>query len=160
MLLRVAQVVYTVTQARPIERVAFKLDGEPVSTIGGEGIIVSPPVARADFKGQAPAILVERPYPGEVLVCERGSVISVAGTANVPDGRFNLEVRDPAERIILSRSIKVSRQRGIRRNWLNFDEHLQLEPSRAGTGTFIFFDTSEKDGSRVNVVEIPVRMKK
>ena len=49
MLTRVAQVVYTVTQFPAVQRVAFRLDGKPVSAIGGEGVVVDPPVTRADF---------------------------------------------------------------------------------------------------------------
>jgi len=49
MLTRVAQVVYTVTQFPAVQRVAFRLDGKPVSAIGGEGVVVDPPVTHADF---------------------------------------------------------------------------------------------------------------
>jgi len=48
MLTRVAQVVYKVTQFPAVQRVAFLLDGKPVSAIGGEGV-VDPPVTRAAF---------------------------------------------------------------------------------------------------------------
>ena len=54
MRLRVAQVVYTLTQFPTIQRVAFALDGTPVEAIGGEGVVVWPPVGRAAFQDLAP----------------------------------------------------------------------------------------------------------
>jgi germination protein M len=51
MQLRVAQIVYTLTQFPTVERVRFRVDGVPVTAVGGEGVVVEPPVARADFAG-------------------------------------------------------------------------------------------------------------
>jgi spore germination protein GerM len=51
MQLRVAQIVYTLTEFPIIERVRFRIDGAPVAAIGGEGVVVQPPVAREDFIG-------------------------------------------------------------------------------------------------------------
>lgn len=53
MRLRVAQIVYTLT-GDTVKRVAFTIDGKPVDAIGGEGVMVDPPVTRADFKDLAP----------------------------------------------------------------------------------------------------------
>lgn len=54
MTLRVAQVVATMTEFPTVDRVAFKLDGEPVTSIGGEGVIVDPPRTRDDISGEMP----------------------------------------------------------------------------------------------------------
>ncbi len=153
MLLRVSQVVYTLTQFEGIDRVAFKLDGKSVSSIGGEGIIVSPPVTRADFEGQAPPILVESPVPGQSVK----SPIIVSGSANVFEAQFNLEVKDPTGAVVTSRSIKATSGTGTRGT---FKAKVVFESSKTGTGTFVFFDLSEKDGSRIDVIKIPVEMTK
>jgi germination protein M len=50
---RVAQVVYTLTALTGIDRVSFQLDGERVEAIGGEGLMVEPPVGRDDFSALA-----------------------------------------------------------------------------------------------------------
>jgi spore germination protein GerM len=47
--LRLAQVVYTLTQFDTIEGVSFRLEGEPVELFGGHGIILDRPQARQDF---------------------------------------------------------------------------------------------------------------
>jgi len=88
MQLRVAQVVYTLTQFPTVSRVAFRLDGRPVESIGGEGILVSPPVGRAAFEAQAPPILVEQPLAGDIV----GTPIRVRGTANVFEARLVVDV--------------------------------------------------------------------
>ncbi len=51
MLTRVAQVVYTLTGFPTAESVRFLIDGERVESIGGEGVIVDPPLTRADVEG-------------------------------------------------------------------------------------------------------------
>jgi spore germination protein GerM len=48
--LRLAQVVYTLTQFETIEGVSFRLAGEPVDLFGGHGIIVDRPQTRQDFE--------------------------------------------------------------------------------------------------------------
>jgi outer membrane murein-binding lipoprotein Lpp len=68
---RVAQVVATLTRFPTIRRVAFRLDGEPVTTIGGEGgVRVSPALGRKQIEGQTPQILVESPLPGDRLTSD------------------------------------------------------------------------------------------
>ncbi|MBJ7456362.1 MAG: GerMN domain-containing protein [Thermoleophilia bacterium] len=55
MLTRVAQVVYTLTGFPTVGSVRFLIDGERVESIGGEGVIVDPPLTRADVEGPVPA---------------------------------------------------------------------------------------------------------
>jgi spore germination protein GerM len=49
MRMRIAQVVYTLTELDGVGRVRFELDGEPVEAVGGEGVLVAAPLGRADF---------------------------------------------------------------------------------------------------------------
>jgi hypothetical protein len=54
MQMRLAQVVYTVTQFPTVKAVLFQLDGAPVNVFSGEGIILDHPVGRTDYKDLAP----------------------------------------------------------------------------------------------------------
>ena len=54
MQLRLAQVVYTLTQFSTVKKVRFQLDGEPVNVFSDEGIILDHPVGRSDYKDLAP----------------------------------------------------------------------------------------------------------
>lgn len=153
MLLRVAQVVYTLTQFDGVDRVAFQLDGTPVEAIGGEGIIVSPPVTRAGFEGQAPAILVESPAPGESVT----SPVKVSGSANVFEAQLTVEVTDPDGVIAATRSIAASSGTGTRGS---FSAEIPFTVGRTGLGEVVFSSASPKDGKRINIIEIPVQMTK
>ena len=67
MFMRLAQVVFTLTQFPTVEGVNFKLDGEPIDVLGGEGIIIDHPMSRADYEDMSPAILVESPTVGDTV---------------------------------------------------------------------------------------------
>ena len=64
MLMRLAQVVFTLTQFPTVDGVNFKLDGKAIDVLGGEGIIIDHPMSRADYEDMSPAILVESPTVG------------------------------------------------------------------------------------------------
>lgn len=146
MLLRVAQVVYTATQFTAVERVAFRLDGRPVEAIGGEGVVVSPPVGRADFDGQAPAILVERPLPGDLV----GATVVVAGTANVFEARLVVELRSPGGRLLHRHAFSASAGTGTRGKF-----RTQVAAPK-GTFTVVVYAPSPKNGAPIHTVRVPV----
>ena len=50
MLMRLAEVVFTLTQFPTVEGVNFKLDGKAIDVLGGEGIIIDHPMGRATTK--------------------------------------------------------------------------------------------------------------
>lgn len=152
MLLRVAQVVCTLTQFEDVQTVAFKLDGEPVTAVGGEGVVVDPPVSRNDFEGQLPSVLVESPVPGEAVT----SPLTVSGSSNVFEATHQLNVTDPDGLILMDKFVTATSGTGTRGTW---SETVEFGPvKRDGLGAVIVFEYSAKDGSRQNIVEIPVRM--
>lgn len=154
MLLRIAQVVCTLTQFDGVDSVAFKLDGEPAESIGGEGVIVDPPLSRTDIEGQLPAILVEGPVPGENV----SSPLTVVGSSNVFEATHQLNVTDPDGLILVDKTVTATSGTGTRGTW---SETVTFGPlKRDGLGAVIIFEYSAKDGSQQNIVEIPVRMKK
>jgi hypothetical protein len=54
--LRLAQVVYTLTQFPTVKAVRFSLDGSPVSVVSGSGNVVGHAVGRDDYRGLAPVV--------------------------------------------------------------------------------------------------------
>lgn len=151
MMTRAAQVVYTLTQFDGVERVEFRLDGERIDALGGEGIMVGPSVGRDDFEDVTPAILVESPYPGQSV----GSPLTVAGTSNTFEATHQLNVTDPNGLIIAERVVTATSGSGERGTW---NETVEFTVDREGLGAVIAFEYSAEDGSQVNIVEIPVRM--
>lgn len=148
MLLRVAQVVHTATQFPTVDRVGFRLDGRPVATIGGEGVIVSPPVGRAAFEAQAPPILVERPLPHDRVP----TPLVVSGTANVFEGQFTVEVRTANGALLARRLVHARAGTGNRGA---FAVRVPLA-TKAGSLVVLAYDRSPRDGSPVGLVRVPV----
>jgi len=152
MLTRVAQVVYTATQFPGVERVAFRLDGVPAAAIGGEGVIVDPPVARADFEDQTPAILVESPLPGDTV----RSPVRLRGTANVFEANIGLEVRTVDGTVLKRTFMTATSGTGTRGT---FDDEVTVD-APAGPFVIFVFAPSGKDGSPLFPVELPLTLER
>jgi len=149
--LRVAQVVHTLTQFPTVARVAFRLDGESVESIGGEGVVVSPPVDRGDFESQAPAILVESAGPGDVVL----SPVRVTGTANTFEATLNLRLVGADGDVLHDDFATATSGSGMRGT---FDETIEFDGE--GPATLVAYERSAEDGSEINVVEIPVVLRR
>lgn len=151
MLTRVAQVVYTVTQFSTVRRIAFRLGGKPVSAIGGEGVVVDPPVTRADFEGQTPAILVESPLPGD----EVSSPVHMRGTADTFEANVVIEVRTPEGKTLARTFTTATSGNGVRGT---FETNVRVDSS---PGPFVLaaFEASAMDGTPLHLVGIPLSLR-
>ena len=96
MQLRLAQVVYTLTEFPTVKRVLFHLDGAPVDVFSSEGIVLGHPVGRSDYADLLPAITVAEPAPG----ARTASPVTVSGTANVFEANVTVEVLDATGTIV------------------------------------------------------------
>lgn len=153
MAMRLAEVVFTLTQFPTVQGVSFKLDGEPVEVFGGEGIILDHPVDRSDYEDLSPAILVESPTLGETIT----SPVRVRGTANVFEATFQLNITDWDGRIVYDSHVTATSGTGTRGT---FDVTAPFQVDRSGIGSIIVFVYSAKDGSQQNVIEIPVQIER
>jgi spore germination protein GerM len=82
--LRLAQVVYTLTQFATVTRVRFALDGTPVNVFSGSGIVLDHPVGRSAYKGLAP---VASPLAGSWRLLPSAPIPAAAARASVWTGR-------------------------------------------------------------------------
>ena len=146
---RVAQVVYTLTQFPTVTGVRFRLDGVPVTTLGGEGVVLDGPVGRDDFRDQLPAIFVDRPAWGASL----GNPGTVSGEANVFEATFQVELLDARGRTLVGRTVTASCGTGC---WGTFRTSLAYTVTTAQWGTLRVFEPSARDGSPIHVTEYPV----
>ena len=133
-----AQTVYTLTQFSTVEA---------VETQGGT-------YTRADVEHLTPAILVESPLSFE----EVSSSLRVTGTANTFEATFNYELTDTDGRIVDENFVTATSGTGTRGTF-DFTTAPFTVPFD-GIGSLIVFELSAKDGSRINIVEIPLRMAK
>ncbi len=146
---RLAQVVYTLAQFPTIEDVRFKLDGRPVTVFSGEGLILDGPQTRQTYDELAPPILVERPAPDQAVA---GS-LRLAGNADVFEATVSYELRDSTGGVVREGFVTATCGTGCRGG---FDTTIRFTPPSRGSGVLEVYEASAKDGSRVNVVRIPV----
>ena len=149
MLARVAQVVHTLTRFSTVQRVAFRLDGRPVSTIGGEGIIVAPPVDRADFEDLAPIILVESPLRGRRV----RSPFAVRGTSNTFEASLTVDLLGPDGARLARRHPTATSGSGTRGS---FTTVLRFDAKRGAALMLVAYERSAADNRIVHAVRIPL----
>lgn len=148
---RVAQVVFTLTQFPTVDSVLFELEGEPVTALGGEGLLLEEPQTRADWEDLAPAILVEAPLPFAVVT----SPLRITGTANTFEAVFRVNVTDGEGLIVYDEPAMATSGTGTRGT---FDITATFEVPRPGVGAVIVFEESARDGSQTHIVEVPIRV--
>ena len=148
MQLRVAQVVFTLTQFDTVDEVDIHLDGEAVDGIGGEGV-PSEDLTRADFEDVTPLILVESPVPGEAVT----SPVDLGGLSNTFEANVRYTVTAADGTVLADGFTTATAGTGT---WGTFSESVALDGSPTGAGTVAAFEESAEDGSQINVYEVPV----
>jgi len=148
MQLRLAQVVYTLTQFPTVKGVDFELDGKPVTTFSSANIPLDQPQTRKDYEDVTPAILVETPAPGDTV----SSPLRIAGTANVFEATVSYSLEASGKEIAKGFTTATCGT-GCRGT---FDVTVPFDAGGASSGTLYVFEVSAEDGSRTKVVEIPL----
>lgn len=146
---RLAQVVYTLTQFPTVQSVLFEIEGRPVTVFSSEGLILDGPVGRADYEELLPNIYVDRPAFGAGL----GNPARIVGSANVFEAQFLITLLDRTGTVIAQTPATASCGTGCRGT---FGITLPYVVSEAGWGTLRVWDDSARDGSPENVREYPV----
>ena len=148
--MRIAQVVYTLTQFPTVKGVLFQLDGQRVDVLGGEGVIVDQPVTRKNYRSLLPAILVESPQIGEKV----GNPVSVSGTANVFEANVTVEIVDASGKVVGRTFTTATCGTGCRGT---FSVEVPYEVSSATRGLIIVHDDDAAGtGTFPHEVRIPV----
>lgn len=145
---RVAQLVYTLTRYPTIRAVSFSVEGTPLTSLGGEGLVLDTPQRRSAWHDFEPAIFVESPGAGARL----SSPFVVSGSAGVFEGSFTVQLVDDSGRRIVRAQVQATKgapARGRFRKTIPFT-------TSARRGWLVAYETSMEDGSRLNVVRIPV----
>jgi hypothetical protein len=148
---RVAQVVYTLTRFPTVKRVRFAIDGRPVKAIGGEGVVVDPPVDRVDFEDETPSILVETPGYGESV----SSPIHVQGTANTFEANYQYELVDAAGKVLQKDFGTATSGTGTRGTFAFTLRYGVIVPTRAD---IVVFEDSAENGERIHIRRVPVML--
>lgn len=130
-----AQIAYTLTQFPLLEAV----------------ILGDRTYRRSDLEDLTPAILVESPLSFDDV----SSPVHAFGTANTFEATFSYELKDPEGEIVEEDFVTATSGTGTRGT---FEFRVPFEVGLDGIGSLTVFERSAKDGSRINLVEIPLRM--
>jgi|RhiMethySRZTD1v2_1073278.scaffolds.fasta_scaffold01945_20 germination protein M len=148
--MRIAQVVYTLTQFPTVKGVLFELDGQHVDVLGGEGVVVDEPVTRKDYRSLMPAILVTDPQIGERV----DNPVVVQGSANVFEANVTVEIVDAGGKVVGHTFTTASCGTGCRGT---FSVEVPYEVSSATRGLIIVHDDDAAGtGTPPHEVRIPV----
>jgi hypothetical protein len=150
---RLAQVVFTATRFPSIQKVRFELDGKPVTSFGGEGIVLNHPVGRADFEDLAPQILVESPLIGDTV----RSPLRVWGSANTFEATFKLKITDAAGHTAADVYVTATSGSGTRGT---FDVTIPYRATRSGAGLLTAYWNSLEDGHAVVEDTVPLTVQR
>ncbi|MFI5836686.1 Gmad2 immunoglobulin-like domain-containing protein [Micromonospora sp. NPDC051300] len=134
---RRAQVVWTLTQFATVRRVVFASGGAATG--------------RDDYADLLPPIVVTAPVVGDRV----GSPVTVTGTADVYEATVSARVLDAAGREIGTGFTTASCGSGCRGAYRLAVRYRQ---AAAGAGVVEVFQVSARDGSRVDVVRVPVAL--
>jgi hypothetical protein len=147
--LRIAQVVYTLTQFPTVTGVRFAINGQGVTVVGG--VPVQSPQTRAMYSGYLPAITVRSPVIGARVT----SPVTVSGTADVFEATVSVRILDAAGHEIARTFTTASCGTGCRGD---YSVTISYSVPRTQAGTIEVFESSAKDGQPVNVQLIPVTL--
>jgi hypothetical protein len=147
--LRIAQVVYTLTQFPTVTGVRFAINGQGKTVIGG--VPVQSPQTRAMYRGYLPAITVQSP----VIGAQVGNPVTVSGTADVFEATVSVRILDSAGHEIARTFTTASCGTGCRGD---YSVTVSYSVPRTAPGTIVVFESSAKDGLPVNVQLIPVTL--
>jgi germination protein M len=147
MRLRVAEVVFTATRIAGVENVRFSIEGKPVVSIGGEGVMVDN-VTRKAFVDLTPPIITEYPAPGALV----RSPLVVNGLSNVFEGTVNVDLLGPDGKVLAS-----GFGTGMMGDWGPYETALTFTAPTSGTGILRSYEVSAQDGTPIHIVDTPVR---
>lgn len=100
--MRLAQMVFTLTEDPSVDRVSFSIEGTPVSEFSAERIDVSAPLRRSDFANHLERVNLDSP---RFLQDDLASTIQLRGVADAEVVSF--EIVDPDGEVLASGSVST-----------------------------------------------------
>jgi hypothetical protein len=130
--------------------VRVRIDGQPTATFGTSGLTLDGPLDRSDFTTETPLILVETVAPGDVVP----ATPRVAGINNTFENNVRIRIVGADGRTLAD---TFTTGRGPMGQWGRFETVVPIARGSNPSGKVVVFESSAKDGSEINAVEVPVR---
>jgi germination protein M len=148
--LRLAQVVFTLTQFPSVSSVSFEVEGQPLPTTDGIGQPLDRPAQRSDYEALTPPLLVESPLPGDMVT----SPLRLSGTANAFEATFQAKLLGASGQELARRTVTATSGSGERGT---FDATLAFQ-GEPGALELVVWEDSAENGKPIHVVEVPLRL--
>ena len=147
--LRLAQLVYTLTEFPTVQSVALEIEGAPATTFSSEGIVIDGPMTRSEFEDLVAPIVVEAPEAGQTVT----SPVTVSGTANVFEANVSMRIVGPDGEVIAETFATASCGTGCRGT---YSKNVPFQVAALTDGFVEVYESSAQDGSPLHVVRVPV----
>ena len=146
--LRLAQLVYTLTEFQTVQSVALEIEGRPATTFSSEGIVIDGPMTRADFEDLMAPIIVETPIAGERV----SSPVRISGNANVFEANVSIEILigDEAAAATFVTATCGTGCRGT------YSKNVRFQVPEEVEAVIRVFESSAENGAPIHVVSVPV----
>jgi hypothetical protein len=151
--LRMAQVVYTLTQFPAIEHVVFEIEGERLATVNGAGEEIKGNASRTDYVDLLPAIAIDAP----AALTDARTPINVRGSVHDSDGTFSYRLVDQQSRVLAEGGIDPGNAANGRRE-IRFSISYELDES--SRGALIVYEQQEGDERELNTAAIALDLAK
>lgn len=139
------QIVYTATYLSEANQVLFRIDGEPITDFGTDGLDISDGVTTETFRDALNLVLVTQPVDiGDGLP-------QVEGIANVYEATVSMEIVSPDGDVVFSDFTTATCGTGC---WGEYIFSLDIPSLEPGSTIRVFWNSPE-DGSQKDVVEVP-----
>lgn len=150
------QLIYTLTQSDPGQRVLFTAGNQPVAAFGTEGLVLTDPVGREDFINELNNIILTQPVllsdqsvdddpQGGYVVVGRSNVFEAAMTVQVVYGSTG--------EVVHAEPVMATSGSGT---WGDFAVDIDAELVEPGVSSIRVFWYGAESGEPSNVVTIPV----
>ncbi len=151
--MRLAQLVYTLTQFPSVQGVRLRLDGKDTTVFSGDGIVLPDPMRRSSFADLLPAIVVETPGIGDLVA---GPIV-VKGTANVFEANVSVEIVSGNGRVLARTFTTATCGTGCRGR---YQATLDYTPKRLQDVTLLVHDDDAAGtGTPPHQVALPIILK-
>jgi spore germination protein GerM len=149
MRMRLAQLVYTLTEFGTIQGVELEIDGEPVTTFSSEGIVIDGPMTRDEFEDLMAPIIVEAPIPGQRVT----SPVKISGNANVFEANVTIRIVSLDDEVVAETFTTATCGTGCRGT---YSKNVAFQIPEDIQGIIQVFESSAEDGRPLHMVSVPV----
>jgi germination protein M len=149
--MRLAQLVYTLTEFQTVDSVALEIEGQPATTFSSEGIVIDGPMTRADFEDLVAPIVVQTPAAGQRVT----SPVRVSGTANVFEATVTIRIVSLDDEVVAETFTTATCGTGCRGT---YSKNVSFQIPEDVQGIIQVFESSAEDGRPLHMVSVPVTL--